>query len=101
MLKLIGTVRANLKPSFPESRNDNHYLILSGPAGGPSYYTEVYNMRGGKVIEEFHALEVYGEIDECSLNGKTKSAAEGKAYLEAIPEAREPFIFWEEINNNQ
>lgn len=101
VLKLIGTVRANLKPSFPESSNDNHYLVLSGPAGGPSYYTEVYKMRGGKVVEEFHALEVYGEIDECSLNGKTMSAAEGKAYMEAIPEAREPFIFWQEINNNQ
>ena len=54
----------------------------------------------GKVVEKFNALEVYGEIDECSLNGKTISAAEGKAYLEAIPDAGEPFIFWTDIENN-
>jgi hypothetical protein len=100
-LKLISTVRANLKPSFPESQNGNNYLILSGPAGGPSYYIEVFKLQGGKVVERFNALEIYGEIDECSLNGKTISAEEGKAYLEAIPEPREPFIFWEEINNKQ
>ena len=98
---LIGTVRANLKPSFPESMNGNHYLVLSGPAGGPAYYTEIYRLQDGKVVEKFNAMEVYGEIDECHLNGKTISAEEGKAYMKAIPEATEPFIFWEEISNKE
>ena len=97
-LKLITTVRANLKPSFPRNNAGNHYLMLSGPAGGPSYYYEVYTLRDGKVVERFNALEVYGEIDGCSLNGKDISAQEGKAYMDAIPEAEEPFIFWQEIN---
>ena len=96
---LIGSVRANIKPSFPESRNGNHYLMLSGPAGGPSYYYEVYKLQNGKVIEKFNALEVYGEIDSCALNGKEISKEQGKAYLEAIPDAIEPFIFWTEIDN--
>ena len=100
-LKLITTVRANLKPSFPESKGGNNYLIVSGPAGGPAYYTEVFKLQGGKVVEKFNALEVYGEIDECQLNGKSISAEEGKAYLEAIPEATEPFIFWEEISDKE
>ena len=98
-LKLIATVRANLKPSFPESRNGNHYLVISGPAGGPSYYTEVYKFKNGKVVEAFNALEVYGEIDSCALNGKEISAEQGKAYMEAVPEATEPFIFWTDIND--
>ena len=98
-LKLIATVRANLKPSFPESRNGNNYLMLSGSAGGPSYYTEIYKFKNGKVVEAFNALEVYGEIDSCALNGKEISAEQGKAYMEAVPEATEPFIFWTDIND--
>ena len=81
--------------------NGNHYLVLSGPAGGPAYYTEIYRLQDGKVVEKFNAMEVYGEIDECHLNGKTISAEEGKAYMKAIPEATEPFIFWEEISNKE
>lgn len=99
-LKLIGTVRPNLKPSFPQHMGNGNYLVLSGPAGGPSYYYEIYKMMNGEVVEKFNALEVYGEIDECTLNGKTISAAEGKAYMEAIPDAEEPFIFWTDIENN-
>ena len=99
-LKLIGTVRPNLKPSFPKKMGNGNYLVLSGPAGGPSYYYEIYKLMNGKVVEEFNALEIYGEIDECALNGKTISAAEGKAYMEAIPDAEEPFIFWTDIENN-
>ena len=98
-LKLIATVRANLKPSFPESRNGNNYLMLSGSAGGPSYYTEIYKFKNGKVVEAFNALEVYGEIDSCALNGKEISPEQGKAYMEAVPEATEPFIFWTDIND--
>lgn len=97
-LKLIATVRPNLKPSFHHSQNGDHYLVLSGPAGGPSYYTEIYKMRNGKVIESFNGLEVYGELDGCSFNGKEISTEQGKAYMKALPEAQEPFIFWNDIN---
>ena len=98
-LRLITTVRSNFRPSFPQDKGDNHYLILSGPAGGPSYYTEIFKLRGGKVVEEFNAIQVYGEIDGCVLNGKEIPAAQGKAYIEDVPEANEPFIFWHEIEN--
>lgn len=96
--ELIGTVRGNFKPSFPQSRDGNCYLVISGPAGGPSYYTEIFKFRNGKVVESFNALEVYGEIDGCTLNGKEISAEQGKAYMNAVPEATEPFIYWNEIN---
>lgn len=95
---LVGTVRANFKPSFPQSQNGNCYLVISGPAGGPSYYTEIFKFQGGKVIERFNALEVYGEIDGCALNGKEISVDQGKAYMKAVPETYEPFIYWNEID---
>ena len=97
-LKLIATVRANLKPSFPGDRGEDSFLMLSGPAGGPSYYYEIYTFRGGKVVEKFTALEVYGELDGCSLNGQEISVERGKAYMDAIPEATEHYIGWNEIN---
>lgn len=97
-LKLVGTVRPNLKPSFPESRDSKHYLVISGPAGGPSYYTEIFKFQGGKLVESFNALEVYGEIEGCAINGKEISPEQGKAYMKAVPDAIEPFIFWTDIS---
>ena len=101
-LKLIGTTRENLYPSFPQSKNGNHYLVLSGPAGGPSYYYEIYTLRDGQVVERFNALTVYGEIDGSSLNGEEISAEEAKAYLNAIPDATtDHYVGWHEIDNNE
>ena len=97
--ELIGTVRGNFKPSFPKSRDGNCYLVISGPAGGPSYYTEIFKFSNGKVIERFNGLEVYGELDGCALNGKEISVEQGKAYMQAVPEAEEPFIYWNEISD--
>ena len=97
--ELIGTVRASFRPSFPKSRDGNCYLVISGPAGGPSYYTEIFKFSNGKVIERFNGLEVYGELDGCALNGKEISVEQGKAYMKAVPEAEEPFIYWTEIND--
>ena len=95
---LVGTVRANFKPSFPESRDGKHYLVISGPAGGPSYYTEIFKFSGGKYVESFNALEVYGELDGGSLNGENIGAEQAKAYMQAVPAAIEPYIFWFEID---
>ena len=97
--ELIGTVRGNFKPSFPKSRDGNCYLVISGPAGGPSYYTEIFKFKNGTVIERFNGLEVYGELDGCALNGKEISVEQGKAYMQAVPEAHEPFIYWNEISD--
>ena len=97
--KLVGTVRASFKPSFPQSRDGNNYLVISGPAGGPSYYTEIFKFKGGKLIESFNCLEVYGELDGGALNGKEINTEQAKAYMKAVSETYEPFIYWNEINN--
>ena len=92
-------MRASLKPSFPQSRDGNNYLVISGPAGGPSYYTEIFKFKGGKLIESFNCLEVYGELDGGALNGKEINTEQAKAYMKAVSETYEPFIYWNEINN--
>ena len=100
-LNLIGTTRFNLSPSFPKSKDGKHYLVLSGPAGGPSYYYEIYMLRDGQVVDTFTALEIYGEMDGCSLNGKDIDVEKGKAYMESIPDAIEIHIDWHAIAQNE
>ena len=95
--KLITTVRAGLQPSFPESKDGANYLMLSGHSGGPSYYYEIFTLKGGKVAETFTAIYTYGEPYSCALNGEEISNDQGEAYLEAIPEPIERYIFWQEI----
>ena len=80
---LIAVETPRLKPSRA-SKNNTGYLRLSGSAGGPATYTEIFAFREGKVAETFTALAVAGELDECNLNGKTISNEEGQAYLDNI-----------------
>ena len=89
---LIAVETSRLKPSRMQKDNAG-YLCLSGSAGGPATYTEIYAFREGKVAERFTALMIAGEIDECGLNGKTISNEEGQAYLNKLPEA-EKMEFW-------
>ena len=89
---LIAVETTRLKPSKMQKDNTG-YLCLSGAAGGPATYTEIYAFREGKLAERFTALMIAGEIDECSLNGKTISKEEGQAYLNKLPEA-EQMEFW-------
>ena len=89
---LIAVETSRLKPSRMQKDNAG-YLCLSGAAGGPATYTEIYAFREGKLAERFTALMIAGEIDECGLNGKTISNEEGQAYLNKLPEG-EQMQFW-------
>ena len=51
--------------------------------------------------EQFNVLEVEGEIDECSLNGKTISKDEGRAYLNKIPQGQEITAYFRDIEQKQ
>ena len=90
--QLVGTFGHNIKPSFA-----HNYIVIAGPAGGPSYYYEVYHLQGGKLTETFYGTEVYGDMSECSLNGKDISTAEGAAWLKAVPEAQQTNLYWQDI----
>jgi hypothetical protein len=65
------------------------YLCISGSAGGPATYSEIYAFKDGKQIERFTALYVYGDIDECTLNGKPLSKEDGQTYVNNLPDPEE------------
>lgn len=98
--RLIAVETPKLKPSRMQ-KNDTSYLRISGSAGGPATYSEIYAFKGGKQVERFTALFVYGEIDECSLNGTTISKEEGQAYLDSLPEAQEMTAYFTDTEAKQ
>ena len=86
--KLIAVETPKMKPSTAE-KDGVGYLRLSGSAGGPSQYAEIYAFKDGKQKEYFTALFVAGEIDGCGLNDRDISVEAGKAYLAKLPKFEE------------
>ena len=86
--KLIAVETPKMKPSVAE-KDGVGYLRLSGSAGGPSQYAEIYAFKDGKQKEYFTALFVAGEIDGCGLNDRDISVEAGKAYLAKLPKFEE------------
>ncbi|MBR0166986.1 MAG: hypothetical protein IJQ13_08945 [Prevotella sp.] len=97
--KLIATENGRLHPTILRSRNGVGYLRISGSAGGPSIYTQVFELKNSQVIHRFTALEIYGEIDECSFDGKPMDKEAGKRYMASLPEVNDIAIWWREIQN--
>ena len=91
--KLIAVETPKLKASRME-RNGTYYLKIAGSAGGPSWAQEIRAFRNGKLVETFNVIEVEGNIDGCSLNGRDISAEEGRAYLDKLPEAKDITAFF-------
>lgn len=98
--RLVAVETPKLKPSRMQ-KNDTYYLCISGSAGGPATYSEIYAFKGGRQIERFTALFVYGEIDDCSLNGTTISKDEGQAYIDNLPEAQEMTAYFTDTEAKQ
>lgn len=94
--KLIDVENAFQSPSRAE-KDGICYLKFGGSPGGPSYQHIIYAFKGGKQLWKLFVLEVYGEISECSLNGKNISVEEGKAYMEKIPEGQEITAYFRDI----
>ena len=97
---LVAIENPRLRPSRCE-KDGIHYLKFAGSAGGPSWQQEIHAFKNGKQIEQFNVLEVEGEIDECSLNGKTISKEEGRAYLNKIPQGQEITAYFRDIEQKQ
>lgn len=77
------------------------YLKFSGSAGGPAFQHIIYAFQNGKQLWKLFALEIYGELDECTLNGKNISKEEGKAYLDKVPEGKEINAWFKNINGDE
>ena len=97
--KLIATENGRMHPTFLRSRDGVGYLRISGSAGGPSMFTQVFELKNSQVIHRFTALEIYGEIDECSFDGKPMDKEAGKRYMESLPEVNDISLWWNEIQN--
>ena len=76
------------------------YLKYAGPAGGPTWATEIYGYKGGKQVEHFEMLEVEGEIDGCGLNDKDLTPEEGRAYVSKLSDAQPLNQNWHDIDEN-
>lgn len=82
---LIGVETERMKFTRAE-KGGATYLKLSGPAGGPSYYTRVWVYEDGKKKEEFTVLEVYGEVSEGTINGREASQEAVKERFDRLPQ---------------
>lgn len=99
-LTLIDVENAHQKPSACE-KDGIKYLKFSGTAGGPSWQQIIYAFKDGKQLWKLFALEVYGELSECMLNGKEISKDVGKTYLEKVPEGKEITAYFDDIEKKQ
>lgn len=86
--QLIGCESFRMKAYSLKPAEGKGYVCIAGPAGGPSYFTEVYTLQGSRVVERFNQLQVYDSIDEAWAGDKQLTEAEAKAYMEALPESR-------------
>ena len=77
------------------------YLKYAGPAGGPTWATEIYGYKSGKQVEHFEMLEVEGEIDGCGLNDKEMTPEQGRAYVNKFADAQPLNQSWTEPGAGQ
>ena len=94
--ELVAMESPNLRPCCCE-KDGTYYLWLSGPAGGPSWYQEIYAYKSGKRIWKLNVLQVEGEIDGAGLNDKDISKEEAQAYLDQMPEGKEITAWFKDI----
>ena len=93
---LIAIENPKLQPSSCR-KGEYSYLKLAGPAGGPSWQQEIHAFKDGKRIWTLNVLEVEGEINGCSLNGREISAEECRKYLDQVPEGEGINAWFQEI----
>ena len=96
-IRLIGVETDRLHASFMQTRTGTGYLRISGSAGGPALFTQIFEIRKSMPVHRFTALEVYGELDECTFDGKPFAKDRAQDYLKALPLSRDPYIYWAEI----
>ena len=95
--QLICVETEKMKAVFYSSNDGRGSVKVAGPAGGPSYATELYVLKKSKVIERFGMMELEGEITDAELNGKTLTKWEAADYLDKTPsDPQKPYIYWTE-----
>ena len=86
---LIG-VETDRFPAYTREKQDGKgYFCKGGSAGGPSYYMENVTVKDSRVVDRFTQLEVYGEVENATLNGKELGEEQARAFTAALPESKE------------
>jgi hypothetical protein len=85
---LVAIENPRFRPSCCD-KDGIFYLKLAGPAGGPSWQTEIHAFKEGKETWCLNVLENEGEVVECALNGNDISREEGRNYLNKVPQSKE------------
>ena len=100
---LIACEDERMKPSFlfDYAKTGQGYLVLAGSAGGPSVISNYYELRNSKLVSSMNVLYVYGEIEECSMNGKEISHATAQKHLDAMPKVNEVAVYWQPFTDKQ
>lgn len=96
-IQLIGVETDKLHPSFTQVRDGKGWLRISGSAGGPAVFSQIFELKQSQVVHRMTALEVYGELDECTFDGKPFAKDKAAAYIQSLPVPRDPYLYWAEI----
>ena len=97
-VSLIGVEDGRLQTSFRQVRDGKGYVQIGGSAGGPSMYTQGFETKNSQVVRRFTSLEKFSDSDDCSFDGKNATKEEGAAYIKSLPEVRDPYIYFMDIN---
>ena len=96
-IRLIGVETEKLRPSFTQVSGGKGWLRIAGSAGGPAVFTQLYELKNSQVVHRVTALEVYGELDECTFDGKPFAKDKAADYIKSLPVPRDPYLYWAEI----
>ncbi len=73
----------------------DHGVKISGPCGGPCYQVKVVKLDQSLVTNRLELITVYGEPEECNLDGKDVSMEKAEAFEKSvIGEPHEPEVKW-------
>ncbi|MBP5229491.1 MAG: hypothetical protein J6Z32_05030 [Bacteroidales bacterium] len=78
-------------------KNAIYYLKMVGPKDNRTTFTKILTFKNSKKTDEFYALAVDGEFTECTLNGQPMSIEDCLNYLGKLPEERELYMYFREI----
>ena len=93
-IKLIGVETDRLHASFLQPRDGSGFLRIAGSVGGPSVFTQIYEIRQSQLVHRFTALEIYGELNECTFDGKPFEKEMAQSFLKFLPPTRDPYLYW-------
>lgn len=80
------------------SEGGKGYVIFARFAGGPSVFTNIYGIKNSKVEDNFGLMEVYGEYESASLNGKEIGKEAAQSFMAKLPRASNRQIYYMDID---